>query len=89
VLAHEPLRALAGGPGGTTVLVRAAGVAITWLRPGGSVLLELGGDQAAQMTMVLADIGFKDIRVHADEGGQDRAIEGRRVPLPPGAVGQG
>lgn len=89
VLAHEPRRAIDGGPGGTLVLVRAADVANRWLRPGGSVLLELGGDQASHMTTTLADLGFRDIRVHADADGQDRAIEGRRGPLPPGAVGQG
>ena len=89
VLAHEPRGALDGGPGGTAVLERAAGVANRWLRPGGSVLMELGGNQAAEMTAILTDLGFTDICVHADEDGQDRAIEGRRGPLPPGAVGQG
>jgi release factor glutamine methyltransferase len=89
VLAHEPRRALDGGSGGTRVLVRAAGVGNRWLRPGGSVLLELGGDQAAEMSGILTDLGFTDFRVHTDEDGQDRAIEGRRGPLPPGAIGQG
>jgi release factor glutamine methyltransferase len=89
VLAHEPRRALDGGSRGTRVLVRAARVANRWLRPGGSVLLEVGGDQAPEMTVTLTDLGLTDIRVHADEDGQDRAIEGRRGPLPPGAVGHG
>jgi release factor glutamine methyltransferase len=89
MLAHEPRRALDGGPGGTALLVRAASVANGWLRPGGSVLLQLGGDQAAEMTAVLTDLGFTDIRVHADADGQDRAIEARRSPLSPGAIGQG
>ena len=89
VLAHEPRRALDGGSGGTLVLVRAAGAADRWLRPGGSVLLELGGDQAAYMTAILTDLGFTDLRVHTDADGHDRAIEGRRGPLPPGAVGPG
>lgn len=89
VLTHEPRRALDGGSGGTLVLARAAGAADRWLRPGGSVLLELGGDQAPYMTAILTDLGFTDIRVHTDADGQDRAIEGRRGPLPPGAIGQG
>lgn len=89
VLAHEPRGALDGGSGGTRLLVRAAGAADRWLRPGGRVLLELGGDQASDMTPILTDLGFTDIRVHADADGQDRAIEGRRGSLPPGAVGQG
>jgi release factor glutamine methyltransferase len=89
VRAHEPRLALDGGPRGTTGLVRAAGIAARWLRSGGWVLLELGGDQAAETMEVLTDLGFVDVRVHTDEEGQDRAIEARRGPLSPAAVGQG
>jgi release factor glutamine methyltransferase len=88
VLAHEPRRALDGGSGGMTVLVRAAEAAVGWLRPGGTVLLELGGDQAGEITGVFTDLGFTDLRVHTDEEGQDRAIEARRG-LPTPAIGQG
>lgn len=88
VLAHEPRHALDGGARGTTVLVRAVEAAAGWLRPGGTVLLELGGDQASEITGVLTDLGFTDVRVHADEDGQDRAIEGRRG-LPSPAIRQG
>ena len=77
VLANEPRRALDGGPRGTSVLVRAAEAAARWLRPGGSVLLELGGDQAAEMATTLTDVGLSDIHVHQDDDGQDRAIEAR------------
>lgn len=89
VRAHEPRHALDGGPGGTTGLVRAAEAATRWLRPGGAVLLELGGDQAAAMTRTMTDLGFSGVRVHADDEGQDRAIEARLGRLPPAAVGQG
>lgn len=75
VLAHEPRIALDGGPGGTAVLVRAAAAAVRWLRPGGSVLLEIGGDQAPEMTSALSDLGLVEIRVHRDGDEQDRAIE--------------
>jgi release factor glutamine methyltransferase len=78
VLANEPRRALDGGKGGTTVLVQAAEAAARWLRAGGSVLLELGGDQADQMATTLTDVGLSAIRVHRDGDGQDRAIEARR-----------
>jgi methylase of polypeptide subunit release factors len=50
VLAHEPHRALDGGPRGTVVLERAARAATRWLRPGGSLLLELGGEQADELS---------------------------------------
>jgi release factor glutamine methyltransferase len=78
VLANEPRRALDGGRRGTTVLVRAAEAAARWLRTGGSVLLELGGDQAGEVATTLADVGLSGIRVHRDGDGQDRAIEARR-----------
>ena len=78
VLANEPRGSLDGGPGGTTVLVRAAQVARRWLGAGGCVLLELGGEQERELVPVLEQLGFGQIRVHRDEDGQDRAIEARR-----------
>jgi release factor glutamine methyltransferase len=78
VVANESRRALDGGPRGTTVLVQAAEAAARLLRPGGSVLLEIGGDQAAEVATTLADFGLSGIRTHRDGDGQDRAIEARR-----------
>ena len=77
VLANEPRSALDGGPRGTTLLVRATEAAARWLRPGGSVLLELGGDQAGEVTTAFEKVGLSAIRVHRDGDGQDRAIEAR------------
>ena len=78
VLAYEPRRALDGGPRGTALLERAAGAAARWLRPGGTALLELGGDQARELASTLTNAGLSAIRVHADDEGRDRAIEARR-----------
>ena len=47
------------------------------LHPRGSVLLEIGGEQAVEMREVLAALGFADLTVHRDEDGFDRAIEAR------------
>jgi release factor glutamine methyltransferase len=77
VLANEPRTALDGGPRGTAVLLRAAEAAARWLRPGGSVLLELGGDQAGEVAAEFEHVGFSEIRVHRDGDGHDRAIEAR------------
>lgn len=83
VLGHEPRRALDGGRRGTTALIKAAEAAPGWLRPGGSVLLELGGDQADEVAAALVRAGLHEIRVHRDGDGQDRAIQARRPdPVP-------
>lgn len=82
VLAHEPRRALDGGPGGTAMLTRAVEAAARLLAPGGSVLLELGGDQAAVVANAVAERGLAKARVHRDGDGRDRAIEARRPGSP-------
>jgi release factor glutamine methyltransferase len=79
VLAHEPRHALDGGDGGTAMLVRAAEAAARLVRPGGSVLLELGGTQAKPVAARLRALGFEAIEVHRDDDGFDRALEARRV----------
>jgi hypothetical protein len=40
--------------------------------------LEIGGNQAGELETTLTDIGLSEIRVHRDDEGRDRAIEGRR-----------
>src|SRR5918994_4126537 len=79
VLAHDPRRALDGGDGGTAMLVRAAEAAARLVRPGGSVLLELGGTQANLVSARLRALGFERIGVHRDDDGFDRALEARKV----------
>ena len=77
VLAHEPRRALDGGPDGTDLLVRAVAAGAQLLARGGSLLLELGGDQAELLAPVLVESGFSDIEVVEDEDGQPRAAYAR------------
>lgn len=79
VLAFEPRRALDGGTGGLEVLSTVVERSTRWLRPGGWLLLELGGDQAATVAELMRAAGFADVAVHRDEDGHDRAIEGRRM----------
>jgi release factor glutamine methyltransferase len=74
VTAYEPRRALDGGENGTRFLVRAVVEAAPLLRPGGSLLLELGGDQADLLTPVLAENGYRDVEIHVDDDGDVRAL---------------
>jgi release factor glutamine methyltransferase len=73
--AFEPTLAYDGGPDGTAVLRRALTGAATVLRPGGAVLLELGGDQAALLAGDLDRLGLAIDAVLADDDGDVRGIE--------------
>jgi release factor glutamine methyltransferase len=77
VQAFEPRRALDGGADGTVWLREAVHRAPSWLRPGGSLLLELGGEQADPIASALDDAGFGGIEVMDDEEGDPRAIVAR------------
>jgi len=74
VRAYEPRLALDGGAGGTAFLTEVARRSSRWLRPGGWVLLELGGDQAAPVARLLEGLGFEGFDVMEDEEGDPRAI---------------
>jgi release factor glutamine methyltransferase len=76
VLANEPVGALDGGPRGTDVARRAVAAAARLLRHGGTVVLEVGGDQAGEVTHAMTAAGFAAIGVHQDEEGHDRAVVG-------------
>ena len=78
VQAFEPRLALDGGPAGTDLLIEVVRRSTRWLRPGGWLLLELGGDQAEPLGRRLGDAGFEAIEVMVDEDGDPRAICARR-----------
>jgi release factor glutamine methyltransferase len=64
-----------GGHDGTDVLQRVVAGAPRFLRPGGSLLLELGGDQAAVVESKMRGLGYRQIEVWVDEDGDVRGIE--------------
>jgi release factor glutamine methyltransferase len=74
---YEPAISLDGGPGGMSVLCRAVAAAARLLRPGGSLLLELGGEQAAALLPDLLAAGFTAPSVLHDDEGDARGIEAR------------
>lgn len=77
VLAFEPLAALDGGTDGLDLVRDAIGGSTRWLRPGGWLLLEVGGDQTAAALGLLADTGYAEGSVLADGDGDPRAVLGR------------
>lgn len=81
-LAFETPLAYDGGEDGTRLLRRAVAGAAEWLRPGGALLLELGGEQAAELAGDLGTHGFHDVRVLHDEDDDPRAVEATRAPRP-------
>jgi release factor glutamine methyltransferase len=72
---NEPRLALDGGPGGTRLLEEAVRAGGGLLHPGGTLLLELGGDQDEALREVLDRAGFGALRRHLDEDGDLRGIE--------------
>jgi release factor glutamine methyltransferase len=77
VRTYEPVLALDGGRDGTTLLREAVRRAPSWLRPGGVLLLELGGEQSDALRSALGHAGFRAVDVMADEEGDPRAIVAR------------
>lgn len=74
VTRYEPLRALDGGEGGMRFLLRASSEATTLLRSGGSLLLELGGDQGTALGAGLTELGYREVEILVDEDGDPRAL---------------
>ena len=64
-----------GGPDGCALLRRALSGAARYLRDGGALLLELGGDEATLIADDLEYSGYVDVAVLADEDGDVRGVE--------------
>jgi release factor glutamine methyltransferase len=77
VQAFEPRLALDGGETGTDLLAEVATRSVGWLRPGGWLLLELGGDQANAVGPLLDDLGFDAPVSMIDDDGDTRGISAR------------
>jgi release factor glutamine methyltransferase len=75
---HEPVRALDGGDDGLDVVRRVVAHAARLLRPGGHLLLELGGDQDVALAPDLARHGFISSESWDDDDGDVRGVIARR-----------
>ncbi len=74
----EPRRALDGGRGGTELISTAVGHSLRWVKDGGWLLLEVGGDQVSEVTSMMTGAGYGEIEVLEDEDGDARGVAGRR-----------
>jgi release factor glutamine methyltransferase len=68
-----------GGGDGTVVLRRVVGESPRFLRAGGTLLLELGAEEADLLADDLAAHGFRHVEVLRDDDGDVRGIEARLV----------
>lgn len=69
-----------GGPDGTDFLRRVVLDSASWLAPGGTLLLELGGDQAEELGDDLRRVGFRGVTTLRDEDGDVRGLIATYTP---------
>ena len=71
---NEPSMALDGGEDGLDFYRRLAAEAGQFLNPGGCVCFEIGFDQAEDVSALLENAGFEEVRVLKDLAGLDRVV---------------
>lgn len=79
VTRHEPRSALDGGAGGIELLKQAIVASANLLRPEGSLVLELGGNQDEQLSGVFQAAGFPLVEQLVDSDGDLRGVHTRLV----------
>lgn len=78
VLVHEPHLALDGHEDGLFFYGILAKESARFLKPSGMLIMEIGYDQAEEVSGLLENNNFTDIRVIRDLAGLDRVVCGRR-----------
>jgi release factor glutamine methyltransferase len=73
-LRHEPESALYAGADGLEVLRRLVAEASDHLEAGGVLALEIDPRQAPALLQLCTDAGLRDVRVHRDLAGRERAV---------------
>lgn len=80
LLEHEPRAAFDGGPYGLAIHQRVVKDALTFLRPGGELLFEIGLGQDRQIRILFQRTGgYEDIRLVTDAAGDARVAVGRKT----------
>jgi len=73
---HEPRLALDGGADGLDAYRELAPEILRVLKPGGRFAVEIGFDQAAEVTALFAAAGAQDLATHKDLANRDRVVAG-------------
>jgi release factor glutamine methyltransferase len=79
-LEFESPRSYDGGPIGLDVLRRVVDESPRFLRPGGRLLIEVGGDQAEPLQEYMERSRYRDFKVVTDEDGDVRSLEATLLP---------
>lgn len=76
---HDPDTALVGGPDGHEVVDEILELAPSWLRPGGTVVVEIDERRGPDALDTAARLGLLEARLVRDLTGVDRAVVARRA----------
>ncbi len=77
ILDYEPRMALEAQEEGLALEREIVIQARHWLKPGGTLLLEMGETQGPSLQKILQDNGFVDVKILQDLTGRDRFAEGK------------
>jgi release factor glutamine methyltransferase len=78
IVDHEPPQALFAAERGLDVMIRLADAALSWLKPQGWLVLEIGSDQGQRVGMLLGAAGYDHVAVMPDLAGNDRIAEAQK-----------
>jgi len=78
VVGHDPHDALFGGGGGHELVDALLRESVVWLRPGGTVVIEIDDRRGPDAAACAQAAGLTDVRVEPDLTGRDRAVVARR-----------
>lgn len=84
---YEPRHALDGGGGGLDVVTRVVESASRLLRPGGWLLIEVGGEQDELLRPLLTGHAFRDVASWRDEEGDLRMLVAQ-AGAPPASIAE-
>lgn len=80
LLAHEPREAFDGGPYGLSIQQRVDKEALPFLRPGGTLLCEIGLGQERQVKVLFERTkAYENIRLIANDKGEVRVVSGCKI----------